>query len=561
MSGPLHIVHKDIRRLRWVLALWVAVLAARVTLSLNGAAVAGDSLGSGLFMRELSGAIATVEWLLMALIVARLVHEEPLVGFTAFWLTRPYDIGRLIRAKLLVAMAMLVGMPLIADVAAMSVLEAGPPALVRAGSTLAVGYVTTALSLMVIATLTPSFGVFTLTILGIAVGASMVLASIVGIATLWADAPSDYTPPGVPDATPGTVMLVVYVCAALAVIIYQYRYRRWRMAAGLAVTGVAAAIVVPLLWPWPFARGEEARPGAWTAGAAAAHDPSWGTLLSDVERFGRGPARRHVNARVTLSGMPPEVMMQSIGVRSRLQFEDGTAIESSQRGGFGSSFTTAAAQAALAGVEVLNPLEAFDQREAWTPMVTLTEEEFASYRGRPGRLDANVDFHLTRTREVGVLPLMPGAAMGDRVSRIEIVATQRRTDSRDVTLRQWQARSPLSTDPPGQQRLFVLRHRSGRQALMGGQDTAWPIGSWGSSPTALLRFPFAMMGVGVSAAAGGGGFSAATLFLRFPGRGFGKAPRLDAAWFDEAELVVLETVPEGVVTRSLTIEPFVVPER
>ena len=560
MTATLHIVRKDARRLGWVLALWLAVLAARVTLSLSGAAATGDVFGTGLLLRELSGALAMVELLLTALIVARLVHEEPLVGFTAFWLTRPYDSGSLLGAKLLVAAVVLVVLPLITDVVMMTILEAGPRAVVRAGSTFALGYVSWVLSLMVIATLTPSLAAFVMSILGIVAATSILLVALMGIATLWSNEPSGYRPPVVPDATAGVVMQIVYLCAALSVVVYQYRHRRWRMAARLAVAGLAAAVVVPMLWPWPFARGEEIRAGAWASTAAAVHDPSWGTEVADVDRFGRGAPRRHVNARVTLSGTPPDVTVQSIGVRSRLQFDEGTVVESGQMGGYGASFTSSVIEAALGGVALLNPVEVSDQRPAWTPLITLTEEEFVRYRGRSGRLDANVDFHLVRTREVGSLPMMPGAAIGDDVSRIEIVATQRRTDGREITLRRWASRSPLSTEQ-GAQRLFALRHRARREALMGGEETMWPTGGRGNAAMLLLRLPIAMMGMGFSVAAdsGGGGFSAATAFLQFPGRSFGKAPRLDPAWFDEAELVVLETVSAGVVTRALAIGEFVVP--
>jgi len=50
------------------------------------------------------------------------------------------------------------------------------------------------------------------------------------------------------------------------------------------------------------------------------------------------------------------------------------------------------------------------------------------------------------------------------------------------------------------------------------------------------------------------------MIVRFPGSGLGKAPALDAAWFDEAELVILETTSAGVITRPLVIEQFPIPE-
>ena len=561
MSQIMHIVRKDVRRLRWILALWVAVLVARVALSSGGATSPDEAVNIGLLLRELTGALGTVELLLTALIVARLVHEEPLVGFTAFWLTRPYASANLLVAKLLFAAIVVVVLPLIADLTMMSLFGAGPQALVRAGSTAAAGYVGWTLSLMVIATVTPSLGAFVLTILGIVAGASILLASMFGLATLWADEPSGYSPPSVPDVTSGIVMLGVYLCAALCIIVYQYRYRRWRMATGVAIAGLVATIVVPMFWPWSFARGEAIRPGPWAASAAAIHDPSWGTEVSDVDRIGGGVPRRHVNARVTLSGTPPEVTVESTGVRSRLQFEDGTVVESGQMGWQGPAFSTAVFQAALGGVEVLNAAEADEQRQIWTPIITLMEDEYVRHRGRSGRLNANIDFHLVRTREVGTLPLTPGAALDNGLSRIEIVGTQRRTDSREVSVRQWHARSPFSTGRGPYQRFYALRHRSRGEAIMGGEETQWGMGGRGNAAMSLLRVPLAMVGfTGYSVHTSGGGFSVETSFLRFPGRSFGKAPRLDTTWYDDTELVVLEIVVDGVVTRPLTIAEFEIPE-
>lgn len=551
MSLTMHIVRKDVRRLAWVLALWLVVLTSRVVLSVSGANAAGELTAADLLLQRLSDAIQWVEMLLAALIVARLVHEEPLVGLTAFWLTRPYDRARLLRAKLLFALVMLVGLPLLADLATMVLLDARNAALVRAGSTAAVFYVAATLSMMALATLTSSIGGFVLTILGIVTGIAVLLTALVSLASLWpAEAPG-YTPPQTPDVTRGLVMFAVYLCAALSVVVYQYFHRRWRVATGLAVAGLAATVVIPMLWPWSFARSGEIRPGAWAASAVVVHDPSWGTEVGDVNRAWRGVPRRRVNARVTLSGTPPQITVNLIGMRSRLRFTDGTTVESSQASFFGSSFRNATVEAALGGARLLSTREVYGQ--GWAPMITLTEEEFTRHRGRAGRFEADVDFHLQRTREIGALPLTRGAALDDGVSRIEILGVQRRSGSRDVTIRRWRAHSLISLRPPTQDRLYALRHRARGEALMGGIDSVIPRGRV-DIPVTIPVLP--LVGAGI---AGDGGFSSATTLLRFPGPGFGKTPALDPAWFDEAEFVVLDAERAGVVTRRLAIDEFVIP--
>jgi hypothetical protein len=59
------------------------------------------------------------------------------------------------------------------------------------------------------------------------------------------------------------------------------------------------------------------------------------------------------------------------------------------------------------------------------------------------------------------------------------------------------------------------------------------------------------------------GFRAQTEALEFPqriGLGFVGLTELPASWFDNAELVVLETAYAGTVTRSVSLADFVIPE-
>jgi hypothetical protein len=96
---------------------------------------------------------------------------------------------------------------------------------------------------------------------------------------------------------------------------------------------------------------------------------------------------------------------------------------------------------------------------------------------------------------------------------------------------------------------------------MGGTDNSWQLGRRPNAAVLLLAVPFGMIGTPIPFVFGSEGFSVGTLYLRFPGPGYGIPKDLDLGSFDDAELVVLEMAPAGVVTRRLTIDPFVVPAR
>jgi len=544
MNQTMHILRKDVRRLRWLLALWLALLAGSVVLAANAAAAAGASPATGLFLQQLWDTLEIVGALVTALIVVQLVHEEPLVGFTPFWLTRPYVRTVLLWEKLLVVAVAVIALPLIADVAMMSLFNAGPRALVSAGVTAALGDAVWMLSLMVLAVLTRSLSAFVLTALGIVATLWTLAALWSGFGSIWTGPPR-YTPPAPPDATAVIVMITLYLCSTLSVVVYQYHHRRWRVAAGLAVAGLAATVVVTTFWPWRFARSEQVRAGAWASSVALAHDPSWGTKVSDVVNVSRqmGERWRRVSARYIVSGLPPQMTVQSTGIRSRLQFPDGSALESGERGGFGWNFSRAAAEAVL-GTRLLVTHD-FDRPAEWSSMITVRDRELMPYRGRSGRLDADIDIRVMQMREVATVPLMPGVSVDRGTSRLEISAVQRAADSLSVVIRRWRVEPAFAADPLLEQ-YFALRRRSSGEALMGGVDNSWRLGGGGG----LIPLPV-----------GSGGFSVGSLYLRFPGPGFGIPPDIDIASFDDAELVVLEVAPAGVVTRRLTIDPFVVPAK
>ena len=81
----------------------------------------------------------------------------------------------------------------------------------------------------------------------------------------------------------------------------------------------------------------------------------------------------------------------------------------------------------------------------------------------------------------------------------------------------------------------------------------------GSSPAMeRLRFPLGLVMGLYAAAPVGDGFSAGTMFVRFPSPNSKLAP-IDQAWFDGAELVILDSEWTGIVTRPFTIQQFQLP--
>jgi len=108
-----HIVLKDLRRLRPWLALLVGAMLARYA---NFYAIDFDPFApnSRFFDRIelIDGVMLGISLLVSALAAATLVHEDPVTGDRAFWLTRPIGGGRLLTAKILSWSLALLALPL-----------------------------------------------------------------------------------------------------------------------------------------------------------------------------------------------------------------------------------------------------------------------------------------------------------------------------------------------------------------------------------------------------------------------------------------------------------------
>jgi hypothetical protein len=101
MNLTWHIVKKDLRALRWPLALWIFVIIAKLGIGvvlLNADGTEGVEWFNK--MDALAKILGTFEFVSFVL-TAALVQQDLLVGTTAFWMTRPISGGRLLCAKLL----------------------------------------------------------------------------------------------------------------------------------------------------------------------------------------------------------------------------------------------------------------------------------------------------------------------------------------------------------------------------------------------------------------------------------------------------------------------------
>ncbi len=244
MNSILHIFRKDFRHLRLLLGVWflLTVLATGVGVQFL------NSLGPGRIDGQAALALfvlVTAATMVLATIVSRLVHDDSIVGSSAFWLSRPIPKGILLASKLFfLSLAIVLPEKLVVLYAA-NHLTAGdylPPGYDWHG--IIVFYTPAAVYLMVAAALTPSLP--RMLLLG-GIMASVTAGGLIG--ATWLALHLDFLTSSVFEATLMMNAEIFALVGCMAVICHQYLTRRTTRSTILAFSGILVYILL-FSGPW-----------------------------------------------------------------------------------------------------------------------------------------------------------------------------------------------------------------------------------------------------------------------------------------------------------------------
>jgi hypothetical protein len=556
MNHARHIFSKDLRRLRWSIVGWSALVGARTLVNTAGADIALGGLGPQLSIGELSALLSLMHVLLLALLISRLVHDEPLVGRDAFWITRPIAPGALLAAKFAFAALFFILLPLTGGVIVVAVFGSGAGDVARAIPVLALNQFILVTLLMALAAVTPSLTRYFLAMVGVSAVFVALTAATILVAVLVTEEIGSSSQVGLRDPTPTVVGALLIALTALAVIIYQYRTRRLGRALTMAGIGVAGTLFV-----LEGANRSFAPPPPAEMAAASEGPPSLTVSLdagrsrvSDAFTFRRRTSpRKQIAAHAIVAGAPPELNLRTIVARSRLELNGGVVLQTGSDNSNGALFVGGPAgratsvEAALGGVRLLTRNQGLDRfsSEQWPVLLQVDERDFVRYRHDPGRLTTTLNLVFERTVERAALPLADGSTTNINGMRVSIVRVIRRATGCTVLLRRSYVESLFSA-PQYREFAYVLRNKERGEAA-------------GSDLQPISQEGFSAGGIRTSAIhVGGRGFVLEQYELQFPARAQPDAPSLDldAAWLDGSALVIVETIPAGVISRPVTIDGF-----
>jgi hypothetical protein len=553
-----HILAKDFRRLRWLLLAWLVIVVSRVAVTAARSDFAFDDVALQVALEEVSQILMMIDLPVLVLLVSWLVHDEPLLGADAFWLTRPIPPMTLMGAKLAFAALFLVGAPAVAQSIAVAIALRSPGHASRLIPGLLSSQSLWVAALVALATLTASLTRFLLTLVAAAAAVIVALSALFALMLLTIEETS-YPSPGPPDQTAAVVGSWLFVAVALAVIGLQYRTRRLRLAVPAGMAGVIVSALIAEAWPWPVARPPEPDPGAWardSTSVAAVLEAGEPYVTDELLVRRRASRKKQIAAPIRLTGVPLQYGTQSTGVRSRLEFAGGPTIQSAQGGtvavsrGPGdqrASDYMAPVRAALLPSRLVGRIEE-PQVAQWPVVLTLTADEYERYGRIPGQLTVTIEAFLQESRLVASIPLEEGRIAQAGSTAFELRRVIRRPDGCSLLIRE--KRVPGGQLDAYRSYRYLLRNVQRGEAVLGGSELMLERGM----PFRGLLFE----GWSVEGSFGSG-FGFLDHVEGYPERSpFATARGIDSVWLAGADLVVIETAYAGRVSRSIVVDGFTI---
>ncbi len=548
-----HLLAKDFRRLRWLLLAWLAIVISRVAAATVRSDLAFEDLAAQAAIETVSQLLLMIDLPVFVLLVSWLIHDEPLIGPDAFWLTRPIPPMTLMTAKLTFAAALLVGAPALTQSVVVAVALGSPGHASRLIWTLLFSQVLWSAVLIALATLTASLTRYLLTLAAGAAAVALAISALITLLLMTAEERS-YPSEMLPDMT--TVIVVSWLTVAVAgtVTALQYGLRRRRIAVSVGALGVIISVVAAEAWPWRFGRPPEPNPGAWARDAVtvAAVLGRGEPYVTDEEAIRRRSLKKQIAAPIRLAGVPSRYGIRSIGVRSTLEIAGGPTLQSAQGsmvavprdpGDERTSDSMGPVRAALLPARLVGRQDR-PQFEQWPIVLTLNADDYARYRRMQGRLTATIDVFLHESRLVGSMPLDEGRMMRIESTLIELRRVVRRPDGCSIVVREIRRSSGQSGIRVSYQ--YLLRNAARGEAVLGGSEQIFG---------RAVPFAGSLFGGWTLEGASGSAFGFEDHIERYPAP-FSEAGPIDADWLASADVAVIETAYAGRVSRSIVVDGF-----
>lgn len=476
-----HQFRKDLFRLRLPVVLWLVLVLLRAALVTPGLAEPGEDASLQVLYRLFTTLVPLLQNILLLVMVPLLIQEEPLVGTTAFWFTRPIDGQLLLRSKMMFVVTIFILPPFLTEMVILAIHGSSTLQLALAVPEILLEDLKFLACVIILSALTQTFARYAL--LGASLFIGYYLLGIVAFVL------ADYfqLPTFLRGTRSGSLADSQYVASTVAVIAIavlilfdQYRSRDTRRGWFRVGGTVLVTFLIGHYWPGDFLPHRHDRPDPEIDTSAVrltvSADPR-SRQISDAYRYrSKEDPKKSISGELEIAGLPPGYVAEPSRVKASLKLSDGTVVTHSgyEYSGFDRKWDAAAIQHALGGAKILNPVK---EKAMSVTLLLVKDDLFGNYSGTPGVYSAEVEFVLKRYEVAGNLPVKPKARYDRGSDHSVITQVLKQTGAAIVLLRESKVslffggdrhRQEFAFNILGRPILYMLRNNPKAEAL-------WPV--------------------------------------------------------------------------------------
>jgi len=540
----LHLFKKDLRRTRVLLFIWLLLVVLQCAL-IGTSARPGDQVMQGVFY-FISMLVPVFQTLMLVVIIPLLVQEEPLVGTTAFWYTRPLKRSSIMGAKALFAV-LLILLPLLAEVAMLITHRVTLHDITLAIPEIILNRLQAVVLLAVLAVLTPTFSRFMIAGVILMV-TSLLLSAIFTLLPLWLHPESVMALANNLSLikSRGVAQGVLIILGGGTIIAHQYLTRKSGRSLILAGCAAAGFVSIQNFWSWNFLATPASPDFSQNADLSKITISLKHTNVQEISPIrGIGEPQKSIICTLETNGLPAGCVAIAKKVHPSLKLPDGNPVPTHDpnQNYYSSSKFIDAIEFALS-TPVVNPGYL---STGYTPLLGMDPDIYRRNVSQPLVLTADVNFIAAHYTVVAELSLTQGAHFEQGSENMIITDVLRQGDGVEIVVqaRHMQLlfdRENSDTNNTavysmnGKEDVYLLVNKKRNQAVLTKQNSGmnFSFDSLTNNSRLLQR----------------------SLRLPFGREQNNLAPELNEAWLADAKLVRLHLTPIGEFSKQLIVEKF-----
>ncbi len=419
---------KDLKRLKYVLVVWLVLILAQSALGIGGPRLASESFEFQMLLPLLTKLIGFLQGLMMIVIIPLIIQADSVVGTTAFWFTRPISRKGLLLSKSLAMLTVMVLPLLVAELFVLGANGASVYHLLLAVPEVIIEKLAYIIPFVILASVTTKFSRYAL--VGIIVVAIvvvvMILISVTGIIfpVIRQLGNSDIYKIASLEASYNVVKSLFIIIIGSLLVTHQFMTRRTARTAKLLVAAYILMWCVTNFWNIDFLKETAAvKSSAIKVEGVSLDFDSQYLTVSDEFRFSKSDAReKSIGTKDIVRGLPEGQFAILKGMYdAKMEYPDGNVLESEylstfKREGYYAEKFMLPIQSVLGDIKLVNP---FTDKFSYTEIFSLDGRNLHQYKDKAGTYSAKANLDIYKYEIVSEVRL--GEGMKDSFGAEQIV--------------------------------------------------------------------------------------------------------------------------------------------